>query len=302
MKIGHIRITDHLILGVTKSFIDKGQETLQYSHLETVPMVSWNQVSDSICNGEVDGAFMLAPMAMDLFKSGEKVKLILLGHKNGSILIKNKKANINSYDDFKGKMVIIPYQLSIHNMLFHKILTEHGLEAGPAKEVSLEVFAPAQIPEAIRLDEFGEIGGFIVAEPFGSQVVKAGLGEELALSKDIWPNHPCCVLVMRDEAINKHEDAVYELVESLVKSGKFIENNSDDAAKIGAEFLNQQVDVIKRVLTEPKDRITTHELLPNLEDLDKIQKYMSQEMTAVKGLIDVEKFVDTKYALQAGAV
>ena len=237
MKIGHIRITDHLVLGVSKSKIDKGEETLKYSNLETVPMVSWNQVADSICNKQVDGAFMLAPMAMDLFKSGEKIKLILLGHKNGSILIKNKKANIKSYDDFKGKMVIIPYQLSIHNMLFHKILTEHGLEAGPAKEVSLEVFAPAQIPEAIQLDDSGEIGGFIVAEPFGSQVVKAGLGEELALSKDIWPNHPCCVFVVRDEVINNQEDAVYEIVNSLVNSGKFIEKTPKEASKIGAEFL-----------------------------------------------------------------
>ena len=74
-------------------------------------------------------------------------------------------------------MVIIPYQLSIHNMLFHKLLTEKGLTIGAGKDVSLEVMAPAQIPQAIELDDIGEIGGFIVAEPFGSQVVKAGLGD-----------------------------------------------------------------------------------------------------------------------------
>ena len=301
IKIGHIKITDHLILGVTKHKVDTEEEIFQHSQLETVPMVSWNQVGDALIEKKIDGAFMLAPYAMDLFKSGEKIKLVLLGHKNGSILIKNKKANVKTFEDFKGKMVIIPYQLSVHNMLFHKILTEHGLDAGPAKDVSLEVFAPAQIPEAIRLDDEGEIGGFIVAEPFGSQVVMAGLGEELALSKDIWPDHPCCVFVMRDEVVNKHEDAVYEIVDSLVKSGKFIKNNPDEASKIGAEFLGQQVDVIKKVLTEPADRITTHELMPILEDLDEIQRYMSQKMTAVKGLIDVDKFVDKKYAIAANA-
>ena len=42
----------------------------------------------------------------------------------------------------------------------------------------LETMAPAQIPLAIQYDDEGEVGGFIVAEPFGANVVKAGLQEK----------------------------------------------------------------------------------------------------------------------------
>ncbi len=301
IRIGHLKITDHLILGAAMSAINGGPGGLKTCELETAPFVGWNEISDALCDGDIDGAFMLAPLAMDLFKAGEKIKLVLLGHKNGSILIKNKAANINSIEDFKGKMVIVPYQLSIHNMLFHMLLTEKGLTTGAEADVSLETFAPSQIKEALEIDTTGEIGGFIVAEPFGSQVVKAGLGEELALSKDIWPNHPCCVFVVRDEVIEKNEDSVYELTDSFVKAGTFIEENPDEASKVGAEFLGQDVDVVKKVLTEPKDRITTHELMPIIEDLDKIQTYMSEEMAAVTGKVDLGKLVDVKYAKAAGA-
>jgi ABC-type nitrate/sulfonate/bicarbonate transport system substrate-binding protein len=41
--------------------------------------------------------------------------------------------------------------------------------------------------------------------------------------------------------IGKYPDAVHELVNSFVKSGTFIENNPDEAAKIGAKFLDQKL-------------------------------------------------------------
>ncbi len=305
IKIGHIKITDHLILGVTKDKVDKGEQSLQYCSLETVPKMGWNEISDSLSDGSIDGAFVLAPTAMDIFKAGIGIKLILFTHKNGSILIKNKAANIQKIEDFKGKVVLIPYQLSIHNMLFHKLLSEKGLRPGTSNEagveVLLEVMAPAMMPEAVQYDEEGEIAGYIVAEPIGSQAIKGGYGEEFYQSKDLWPNHPCCVFVVRDEIIGKYPDAVNELTASLVHSGRFIEDNPDEASQIGASFLGQDTDVIKKVLTEPSDRIVTGKLFPVIEDLASIQDYMCDKMKIVKSKIDLEKFVDTQFAKAAGA-
>jgi NitT/TauT family transport system substrate-binding protein len=305
IKVGHIKITDHLILGLTKHKLERGAESFQYGSLEAVPKTGWNEVADALAEGNIDGAFILAPTAMDLFNAGVGIKLVLFAHKNGSILVKNKLANIDKIEDFKGKVVLIPYQLSIHNMLFHKILAEKGLKPGtgkdPGVDVLLEVIAPAMMPEAIQYDEEGEIGGFIVAEPIGSQAIESGAGEELYLSKDIWPNHPCCVFVVRDEIIDKYPDVLHELTNSLVESGKFIEANPVDAAAIGADFLGQNKAIIERVLTEPKDRITTGELFPVIDDLAAIQDYMCDKMKTISSKIELEKFVDTQFARAAGA-
>lgn len=305
IKIGHLKITDHLILGVTDLKQKKGKETFDHCSIELVQKNGWNEVADGLAAKSLDGAFILAPTAMDLFKSGVGLKLILFTHKAGSLLVKSKRANIEKIEDFAGKVVLIPYQLSVHNMLFHKILAEKGLKPGtaniPGIDVTLEVVAPMMMADAIQYDEEGEIAGFIVAEPIGSQVIAAGHGEEFFLSKEIWPGHPCCVFVVRDDVIGKYPDAVQEITNSLVKSGFEIEAQPEAAAAIGAGFLGQDKDVVQRVLTDPPDRLTTDSLFPVIEDLAKIQDYMHDNMKLLKSKIDLEKFVDTQFAKGAGA-
>lgn len=305
LKIGHLKITDHLILGVTDLKLKKGMETFEHCTIQTVLKNGWNEVADALATKALDGALILAPTAMDLYKSGVGLKLLLLAHRSGSILVKSKRANIKKIEDFAGKTVLIPYQLSIHNMLFHKLLSEKGLKPGRSGEkgvdVILEVVAPFQMPEALELDEEGEIGGFIVAEPIGSQVIASGLGEEFFLSKDLWPGHPCCVFVMRDEIIEKHPEAVQELTTSFVKSGLAIDAQPDPASAIGAKFLSQEKSVIQKVLTDPPDRISTSELFPVIEDLDTIQRYMMDKMKIMTSLIDLDGFVDTQFAKIAKA-
>ena len=139
IKIGYLKITDHLILGVTDLKLKKGMEKFEHCTLEPVVKNGWNEVADALSVKSLDGAFILAPTAMDLYKSGVDLKLLLLTHKAGSILVKSKNANIEKVEDFAGKTVLIPYQLSIHNMLFHKLLSEKGLTPGRATEKGVDV-------------------------------------------------------------------------------------------------------------------------------------------------------------------
>ncbi|MCP4672493.1 MAG: ABC transporter substrate-binding protein [Desulfobacula sp.] len=305
IKIGYLKITDHLILGVTDLKLKKQKEVFEHGSLELVLKNGWNEVADALTSGSIDGAFILAPTAMDLYKSGVGIKLILFTHKAGSVLVKSKAANIEKIEDFAGKAVLIPYQLSVHNMLFHRLLTEKGLKPGtsnePGVDVTLEVMAPMMMNDAIKYDEEGEIAGLIVAEPIGSQAISSGLCEEFYLSKELWPNHPCCVFVVRDDVIAKNPNGIQELTNSLVKSGLSIDDQPKAAAAIGAAFLGQDQAVVEKVLTEPADRITTGELFPVIEDLVTIQDYMCDKMKKMTNKIDLEKFVDTQFAKTAGA-
>lgn len=299
IRAGHLPITDHLILGLTKYKLEKGAETFDHASLETRCMTGWNEVADALITKEINAAFILAPTAIDLFKSGAKIKLVLFTHRTGSILITNKKAGIQTLEDFAGKVIIIPYQLSVHHMLLHKLFSEKGMI--PGKDVMLEVMAPGQMPMAIQYDEEGEVGGFIVAEPFGSQAVTEGYGEEFALSKDIWPNHPCCVLVMNEDLALGAPDAALEFIKSLEVSGRYADQKPEGAAAVGAWFFNQKKEVMERVLVSETPRITTDQLAPVIDDLAVIQDYMCDHMGVLSNKIDLEKFVDSSFAEQAGA-
>jgi NitT/TauT family transport system substrate-binding protein len=299
IRIGHLNITDHLILGITKHRLDKKVEELKYVELETVPMMGWPELVSKLETDELDGAFILAPSAMDLYRAGIPIRLVLLGHKTGSIFIKRSGAGIEKINDFKGQTIIIPYQLSIHHMLVHQLLTQAGLT--PGKDVMFETLAPSQMPEALEYGEEDKLGGFIVAEPFGSVSISAGHGEVFSLSKDLWPKHPCCVFVVKENIINNQPDALQELINSLVNSGKLPDSNADEVAEIGANFLKQDKAIIKGILTEPADRIITNELLPVVDDFDKMQNYMADKMGVLKGKVDLDKFVDTRFAKDAHA-
>ncbi len=299
IKIGHLKLTDHLVLGVTKDRLDKGEEKFENLVLETQNFVGWNPLKDALKDGSIDAAFILAPLAMDLFSAGAKIHLTLFGHRDGSVIIKNNRAKIEKIEDFKGKTVLIPHYLSIHHLIIDRLLREKGLTVGVGKDVVFETVAPSEIPDIIAWDEDGKVGGFIVAEPYASQVVLAGDGEEFALSKDIWPKHPCCILVMKDEIIGKFPDAVQELTNSFVQSGFFIEKNPKAAAEIGSRFLDQKLEVVDRVLS--LKHVSTGELYPSAEPLEAMQNYLTKVIPVMTSKIDLEKFIDTRFAKEAGA-
>lgn len=310
LKVAHIQITDHLALGVLKHQIETGAVTPKYFDLETERMKGWNPVSKALETGDVDGAFVLAPIAMDLFAFNVPIKLVLLAHKNGSIFVRSNRYDPSLFEDsvkdfYKYKVVDIPHKMSIHNMLAHKYLKGLGLKPGvPGKKminVRFEVVPPIQMPGIMKENE--DVGGFIVAEPIGSNAVAKGIASKEFLSSDLWPNHPCCVCTLQDDFIAKHEEAAYEFTELLAQAGQFIENNKDAAAEIAVKFLDPEgalgltTPVLKNVL-EMENGISMADMYPVLEDLDEMQKYMHNEMD-IGVLIDVDKFVDLRFADRA---
>ena len=303
LKIGYLPIIDHLILGITKHKFDNKLEKNEFADIELVKMFGWNEVGESLAEGKIDMALMLAPYAMDIYFAKKNIKLILLSHRDGSIIVTNKRANIGSLSDFKNKTVLIPFQASMHHIIFHKLMKNAGLSVGIGKDVTTEVTAPGQIPMMIEYDTEGSIAGYIVAEPFGTMVINSGFGEILNLSKDIIPSHACCSVVARDEVIEKYPEAVQEIVNSFVQSGLSIKNQPEETIKTAVSFLNQKEEVIKPILEDPRGRVSADRLMPVLSEFEEMQNYLIDTVTtpSLSGKIDIEKFVDLKFAAAAGA-
>lgn len=307
MKIAHIQITDHLALGVLKHLIEKGELKPKHFELETECMSSWNPVADNLEKGSIDGAFILAPLAMDLFNYGAPIKLVMFAHKNGSIFVRNKKgkAEGDQASFFKERSFYIPHTMSIHNMLAHMFFKGVGLQPGvtgdSGVDVNFEVIAPIKMPEFLSGNE--DAGGYLVAEPLGTKAIATGIAELQFLSSELWKNHPCCVVTLRKEFVEEYEEAVYEFTAMLSEAGKYITQKPALAAEIAVNFLdpNKQlglkVPILKNVLTDPKG-ITFNDLYPVKEDLDQIQQYMSGTM-GIGSLIDLDEFVDLRFADQA---
>lgn len=307
LKIAHIPITDHVVLGALKHLIKIGELTPQHFELETERMLLWNPVQMALEKGDVDGVLILAPIAMDLFSYGMPIKLVLLAHKNGSICVRNKSEQTISnkkdlHNFFTNKIFYLPHLLSVHHMLSTMFLRELGLNPGlsdnPKANAFFEVIPPIKMPDFQSQDK--DVGGFMVAEPVGTKAIVTGVGDLMYISSDLWPNHPCCVIVLRDDVIEFDPDAIQEFVNMCVLAGQFVSNYPDIAAQVAVDFLDPdkkiglKVPVLEKVL-KSHDRIITDDLYPNIKDLDRIQIYMREKM-GIGTLIDMEKFVDYRFA------
>ncbi len=302
--IAHIQITDHLVVGVLNELIQRGTFNPRYFELELRCMKGWNLVKEALGKGRVDAACILAPIAMDLFGFGSPIKLVILTHRNGSIFVRNRQGEYKEpfQGFFQGKSFYIPHTMSIHHMLCHMFFSKIGLKPGVAGDVGIdvnfEVIDPILMPEFLRANPSS--AGFMVAEPLGTKAIASGIAELQFLSGELWERHPCCCVAMREEVIRKYPDAVYEFTEMLVQAGKFIEKKPESAAEIAVSFLDPdrrlglKVPLLKNVLTE-LEGIKSNDLYPALEDLERIQRYMYEEM-GIGSLIDIERFVDIRFA------
>ena len=304
LRVGHIQITDHLALGVLKHWITAGEVVPNHFELETSCMPGWNQVQQAVDKGQLDAACILAPIAMDMYNDGVPIKLILFAHRNGSVCVRSSQGDFSDpYQDFfKKRSFLIPHKLSIHHMLTHIFFDGIGLKASMEKgadvDVNLEIVAPVNMPEFVR--DNAEACGFMVAEPIGSKSVAAGIAKRQFLSSELWQNHPCCVVTVRDDFSGSQNQAVHEFTQLLVKAGQFIDQNPEAAAGIAVGFLDPegklglQQAVLRNVLQDPQG-IKTADLYPAREDIDKMQQYMVNIMN-VGSLVDLNSFVDTQYA------
>lgn len=290
LRIGHLPITDHLTV------IAKSRQSLPNVDLELVKLGSWPEIAEALRAGALDGAFLLSPIAFNLRQKGAPIKAVLLGHRNGSVVVVRNSPELSSVESLKGKKIAIPSRFSTHNILIHKIFRDHGLDVD--KDAQLLELKP---PEMVNALATGQIDAFIVAEPFGGQAELQKVGKVLALSKDIWPEHICCVLNIRESVIAAQRDAVQETVNAFVEAGHFAEEHASEAAALSTAYLGQKKEVVEYVLTNPKGRVRFNNLLPQASDFTETQRYLKEFAIASEGP-DVATYLDDSFARRAYGV
>lgn len=308
LNVAHIQITDHLALGALRHRIEQGEVEPEHFDLSTSLMAGWNPIQEGLESGEIDCAFVLAPIAMDLFAYDSPIKLVLFAHKNGSTFVRSRHYDhrFDSLQSFyKYKVVDIPHKMSVHHMLAHKFLKELGLKPGvPGKKainVRFEVVPPIKMPGIMKENE--DVAGFMVAEPVATKAIKGEIGNLEFYSATRWEDHPCCIVAMQEDFIQEHPEAVQEFVSMLVETGEYIENDKNRAAQIAVNFLDPEgkmelnPQVLQNVFSQPM-AIRWDGLYPEASDLDKIQRYMHDVMDIGK-IIDLDKFIENSFADKA---
>jgi NitT/TauT family transport system substrate-binding protein len=255
VKIGYLPITD-----ATPLLIAHANKLYEAEGLNAEPPVlfrSWAQISEAFISGQVNVVHLLSPIAIWLrYNKKFPAKIVAWNHTNGSAL--TVQTGIKSVSELGGKTVAVPFWYSIHNVVLQMLLRDTGLKLNPQAEklapdeVKLIVLPPSDMISAIAN---GSIGGFIVAEPFNAAAENLRIGKVLRFTGDVWRDHACCVVLLREDDIQQNRDWAQGVVNAVVKAQAWLGNHRHEAATIlsresGRNYTPHPLAALDRVLTD----------------------------------------------------
>lgn len=233
LRLGFIPLTDcaPLIAAQTQGFFE--DEGLA---VELVREASWATIRDKVAVGALDGAHMLAPMALaSAFEAAESPVLAPLAlNRNGSAITVSKalfealggEPTNPALSAAKLREVIakrrdrgeapltfaVVFPASMHNYLLRYWLAEGGVD--PDRDVRLVVIPPPRMVERMRA---GEVDGFCVGAPWNAVAEAEGIGRILATSSQLWLGGPDKVLGISTALAGRKPDELRALLRAIIR-------------------------------------------------------------------------------------
>ncbi len=207
---------------------------------------------------------MVVPLAMKLREQGLPIKIVYLGHRDGSTVMVRKDSSARNLRDLRGKIFAIPSRYSNQYLVIRKLMEDSQI--APEEMHFVEV-PPPDMPGALAARA---IDAYFIGEPHAAKAELDGTGRVLYHVKDIWPHFISCCLVVTEKLIRERPEVVKDLVRGIAESGEWAETHRLAAAHIAAPYFRQNEEVVKYVLTQPPDRVSYRMLTPTDEDLQKI--------------------------------
>ena len=199
---------------------------------------------------EVAGIFKAGPELMSAFAAGaldmgyvgvapattavanKTAKVVVLAQVNteGSALVVRKDGKIQTVSELVGKSAAIPGHSTVQDFLFRKALLKFKIQPD---RVKIMVLKPPEMIGALRTDQ---IDAFIAWEPYPAKAITSEVGRAIASSRDIWKDHPCCVLAADERFLESQPGKAKSVVRGHVKAIEFIHQHREETIKIGIKY------------------------------------------------------------------
>lgn len=247
LRIGFIALNDAAVLIAAQA---RGLFAAEGLEVELVREVSWATIRDKVNVGALDGAHMLAPLALATSvgaAGAQPVPLIapFALALNGPAITLSSRLPVDSDGSALARLVArrrdegaspitlaVVFPFSTHNYLLRDWLARAGID--PDHDVRLTVAPPSRMT-GLLVD--GVVEGFCVTEPWDSAAVIAGAGRIVARGSELWPRTPDKVLAVRESWGAENPDALQALLRGLLAAAAWADDPANRAELV--ELLSQ---------------------------------------------------------------
>src|ERR1700735_2683226 len=251
------------------------------------------EIKEALISNRVQAAFIVAPLALALKAQGVPIKIVYLGHRYGSAVVVRKDGPIKTFGDMRGRTIAIPSRFSDERLLIFRAMKVWGIKPS---EIKMLEMAPPDVSSALAARA---IDAFVMGEPFPSQAEMAGFGRVLFQAREYWPDYMSCILVVRQDLIDRRPDEVQTLVDGIARSGLWLDQGKpyrEDAADfVGRFYYNQKPALLRWALTKPMDRVVYSPLAPRKRDFDFVRDLMI-ETGVLNKKMEFSDYTDTRFS------
>ena len=284
LSVGFLPVTCHLTCPVT----DFATRTSSTTRFLSQRFTDFPTIVESMKGGRLEASFMIAPLAMKMREQGLPVKILYLGHRDGSTVMVRKDLAAKDLRDLRGKVFAVPSKYSNQYLVIQKLMEDQHVMPDEIRFVELP---PPDMPGALAAKA---IDAYFVGEPFAAKAELDGSGRVLYFAKDIWPHFISCVLVAHEKLIRERPGVVRDLVRGIAESGEWADRNRLSAAKVASPYFRQDEALVRFVLTQPPDRVSYRMLTPTDEDLEKTMS-MGLKAGILEKRIEMKDLVDRAF-------
>ncbi len=280
MRMGYMPV----ITNLAAPLLDYASKDGTGLRFEAIKFSSFAEMGESLRNGHIHAAFIIAPLSIVLHQQDARVRLVYIGNRHESTLVYREGLRINTFADLAQKTIAVPMRFSGHNIAVRKLAEEFGISGPNLKIVEIN---PPDMPSALSS---GALDAYFVGEPFAAASVRSGQAKVLYYVEQVWPGFICNLLLVRQDLIDSKPQWVKALVQGAARSGYWARGHAEEAAVIAAKYWNQSPELVKYALQTPPDRIVYDRFVPKQEEMqylaDQMMKFGLLENSNIEGLID----------------
>lgn len=184
-------------------------------------------IAKDLIDGEIDFGQIIVPLALAIhtgakpFKAPVPLAIPQITGTNGAAMMIRQGVNIKGPLDLKGKILANHSKLSVHFLINMMLLEGHGLV--PDKDLNVKIVELGNVIDEVRN---GAVDAVVMPEPKNAVMEAMGIASTFMMSRYIWPNHPCCALVTRQEVFKTDRGLVAAVTRAITRAG-LMANNPD---------------------------------------------------------------------------
>jgi len=190
------------------------------------------EIVEALQRGDFQVGAVPVTTAITAIDQGAQLRIVAMTGRGSDGLLVRQDSGIRAWADLRGKR-IATIKASILDVLLRQALQANGLD--PERDVSLLYFQ--KLGDMVSALKTGQVDATSNTEPFMTDAVRQGWGHIVGYYTEQWPDHPCCVVLAREDFIRDHPGELASILRCHVEAIERTNSDPSFAAQVIVEYL-----------------------------------------------------------------